>query len=101
MRARYGLGLPETIRLFAKLTYNEVLLPPQSPLRSNPAHLYRVTCHAAVTKPVTQWTRVTNVRHQLKSAGGVYCLLWIRFNPLSRGESEEGDCCACIILKVF
>ena len=72
MRARYGLGLPETIRLFAKLTYNEVLLPPQSPLGSNPAHLYRVTCHVAVTKPVTQWTRVTNVRHQLKSAGGVY-----------------------------
>ena len=85
---------PETIRLFAKLAFNEVFIASTAAIKFEAGTL---VCHVPVTnpvtKPVTRWTRVTNVRHQPVSAGGVCSGL---FHPL---HDADGDFVPAVLDK--
>ena len=94
------LGLPETIRLFAKLTYNEVFIAFPVAIMLEPGTLMShvlLTCHA----PCHETCHEVDSRNECQTSAKIsrWCLLWIS-STLSRGESEEGDYCACSIKSV-
>ena len=85
------LGLPETIRLFAKLTHNEVFIASPVAITFEPGTLMShvvLTCHA----PCHETCHEVDSRNECQTSAKIsrWCLLWIS-STLSRGESEEGD----------